>query len=237
MANVSLPPSPTRIDLCNYLIATRGYKRYLEIGCAGNESFDGVRCPHKTGVDPASGGTHRMTSDAFFAQLPKDAPPWDLVFIDGLHWCEQVDRDVANALAHLSPNGAIVLHDCDPPTPACAVYPPPTPIVAWNGDVWRSIVRLRFGGGAAAVDVATGDFDWGCGVVLPRRPASSGAEAARRERVAAVLKPDFDHRTLHYDLLRAHRDDLLRLLDPVALETWIETGVESNGEDDDKTAV
>jgi len=56
-----------RIDLINTFIRARNYTRYLEIGCAGDTSFHGVSCEEKVGVDPARGGTLRMTSDEFFA--------------------------------------------------------------------------------------------------------------------------------------------------------------------------
>ena len=72
-----------RIALVNLLISLSGDNPdYLEIGCADNELFDSVIAASKTGVDPASGGTHRETSDSFFASNTKT---FDVVFIDGLH--------------------------------------------------------------------------------------------------------------------------------------------------------
>ncbi len=66
-------------------------------------------------------------------------------FIDGLHTEEQVDKDVENSLKHLSPNGTIMLHDCNPPTEwhqrsyedFCS-----NPC-EWNGTCWRSVVKLK----------------------------------------------------------------------------------------------
>jgi hypothetical protein len=57
-----------RIALVNYLVSKSGGHecKYLEIGCASNKLFDSVYSLQKTGVDPESGGTHRMTSDDFF---------------------------------------------------------------------------------------------------------------------------------------------------------------------------
>lgn len=215
----------SRIDLINYLVRTRGYTRYLEIGCANNDCFDRVQCETKTGVDPASGGTHRMTSDVYFAQLSPDVQ-FDIVFIDGLHWCEQVDRDVANSLTHLAPNGIIVLHDCNPPTPAHAVYPPPLVPQLWNGDVWRSIVGLRFQSQYLdRLDVAVGDFDWGCGVVVPRASKRDEPTRVRIWERQLLPRTGFDHRLLPYEFLDAHRADILRTLPAARLIQWIETGV------------
>ncbi len=42
-----------------------------------------------------------MTSDDFFRQY--QGPPFDLIFIDGLHLSEQVLTDVRNSLDWLSP--------------------------------------------------------------------------------------------------------------------------------------
>ena len=39
-----------------------------------------------------------------------------MIFIDGDHSFEQSRRDVEHALAHLAPEGVILVHDCNPPT-------------------------------------------------------------------------------------------------------------------------
>ncbi len=92
----------TRTDIINRMIARQGYRSYLEIGLGGGEHFRKVRCAEKEGVDPscATTPTHRMTSDEFFA---RNRRCYDLIFIDGLHHCETVCRDICNALAALSP--------------------------------------------------------------------------------------------------------------------------------------
>jgi predicted O-methyltransferase YrrM len=43
-----------------------------------------------------------------WAQL---APPFDLIFIDGCHYMEYVQKDTENALRCLRPSGVIVWHD------------------------------------------------------------------------------------------------------------------------------
>ena len=76
---------------------------YLEIGCANNDLFDAVMAGRKVGVDPLRGGTHRLTSDVFFAGCGGE--PFDVVFIDGLHLYDQVRRDLDGALGVLKPGG------------------------------------------------------------------------------------------------------------------------------------
>jgi hypothetical protein len=70
-------------------------------------------------------------------------------------------------MRRLSPDGAIVVHDCSSPTewhqrPAAAFVPG----TDWNGTVWRALVRFRRM--YPAIAVRTVDTDWGCAVIRPR---------------------------------------------------------------------
>lgn len=121
-----------RLALVNMVVGTRPDCAYLEIGCDANTLFDAVPALDKTGVDPARGGTHRMTSDEFFAQNTKK---FDFVWIDGLHEYRQVHRDVENALAALKPGGWIGLHDMLPVMWQQEHMPRMHP--GWTGDVWK----------------------------------------------------------------------------------------------------
>jgi hypothetical protein len=82
---------------------------------------------------------------------------FDLVFIDGLHFSEQVDRDIENSLQHLNPGGTIVLHDCNPTTEAIGTYPCQVH-GPWTGDVWKAIAAWRT---RSEFDICVVDFDWG----------------------------------------------------------------------------
>lgn len=126
-----------RMDVVRFLIEKFGLKRYLEIGCLDDGTFASIRVPDKTGVDPAKGGTHRMTSDDFFLELeiqnhrPK---PFDLIFIDGDHRHPQVIKDVDNARRWLAPSGFIVMHDVFPQDPH--LEDPSFCGTAWRAFVW-----------------------------------------------------------------------------------------------------
>ena len=78
-----------------------------------------------------------MTSDQFFEVYPQKK--YDVIFIDGLHLENQVDRDIFNALKHLNPGGVVIVHDCLPTTPQSQSEENPTG--DWVGTVWRSIVK------------------------------------------------------------------------------------------------
>lgn len=148
-----------RIAIINRAVCKFGPEkvRYLEIGCESNICFDAILAHDKTGVDPAAGGTHRMISDAFFAQNKKT---FDVVFIDGLHAYEQVQRDVINSLKCLRVGGLIFMHDMLPNT---WVEEIPTDIGGWFcGDVWKIAHELNASTGLTHCIVKN---DHGVGVV------------------------------------------------------------------------
>jgi len=148
-----------RYNIINYLIKKFNYKSYLEIGVARGNNFNKIKCNHKDGVDPKGrGANYKITSDKFFS---KNRKKYDLIFIDGLHVEEQVNRDIKNSLKHLSKNGIIVIHDCNPPTWKHQAVPRQQ--LMWNGTVWKSFVKLRCTNPNLFMFVI--DTDWGCGII------------------------------------------------------------------------
>lgn len=133
-----------RIDVINYLIKKFNYETYLEIGVATGECFNKIIIKNKESVDPAEGQysvakpTYKMTSDEFFKQNIKK---FDIIFIDGLHHTDQVDKDIEHSLMYLNDNGTIILHDVIPMSEIAQRVPRETS--GWNGDVWKSIVKYR----------------------------------------------------------------------------------------------
>ncbi len=152
---------PKRYDLINKLIQEYGYKTYLEIGCRSDTTFVSVTVDHRVGVDPASGGTHRMTSDEYFANHNEK---FDIIFIDGLHVYEQVIKDIKNAVKVLNDNGTIIMHDCLPNN--CLAQYDFKLINQWNGDVWKAFVEART---LPDIDAAVCMIDHGVGVIRKRK--------------------------------------------------------------------
>jgi hypothetical protein len=122
-----------RIAVVNFLISDIVGCKYLEIGCASNSLFSSIPLEEKIGVDPARGGTHRMTSDLFFSN---NSRKFDCIFIDGLHTYDQVKTDLINSLTVLEYGGWIVIHDMLPRNWVEAHVPMITG-GAWTGDVWK----------------------------------------------------------------------------------------------------
>jgi hypothetical protein len=198
--------TPKRTDLLNHLVKQYKLERYLEIGVQDpSQNFDKIDCPFKVSVDPDPNAkaTYCWTSDEFFevcSDVDKALPyKWDLVFIDGLHTAEQVKKDFENALKVLSPNGFIVLHDCNPIKEEHTIVPRPKPTGHWNGDVYKF---------AAAFDTGfTVDIDNGCFVFR-----------ARPEYVDDKTKFEYAHldeelfAKMDWTLFGANRRDYLNLI-------------------------
>ena len=151
----------SRFDIINRIIEKKKFESYLEIGCQSDVNFSKIIIKNKIGVDPQTGGTHRMTSDDFFKQ---NKSTFDLIFIDGLHVYEQVLKDIENSLKVLNDNGVILIHDCLP----AKIWHQTIPQThsSWNGDVWKSIVKSRT---RIDIDTYTIEADQGLGLILKRK--------------------------------------------------------------------
>lgn len=150
---------------------------YLEIGTRNPEhNFNHINATQKYSVDPGvefkkNPVDFKLTSDAFFEKLDKGEIlskelRFDLIFIDGLHLAEQVDKDIQNALRYIKEDGFIVLHDCNPPTEWHARetyayrYSPAGGI--WNGTTWKAFLKWRANTEISSCCV---DTDWGMGIL------------------------------------------------------------------------
>lgn len=153
----------TRTDIINSLIKKFKYKTYLEIGTRNlNNNFNKIKVTHKVSVDPSPIGnvTFVGTSDEYFKSISNDII-FDIIFIDGLHYSEQVDKDIENSLKHLSKNGTIICHDCLPTDENMQNLPRTQS--EWTGDVWKSIAKLRVSKNNLEIFVI--DTDYGCGII------------------------------------------------------------------------
>lgn len=148
----------SRIDILKFIQGRKRSKNYLEIGCHKNEVFNEIVVSgEKVGVDPARGGTLRMTSDDFFDQ---NETFFDLIFVDGLHIYEQLKKDVENSFRFLAPGGVIVLHDMLPLGASVATRERNTKV--WNGDVWRLNFNLI---NNENFNYHIVNMDMGCGII------------------------------------------------------------------------
>ena len=185
-----------RLDVVQAFLDRHLRPTYLEIGVRTGTLFVRLRARRKLAVDPTPrigfwkrlrwwfrnpsnrrSRVYRMTSDEFFARDPGGlrSVGLEVAFIDGLHTYAQSLRDVENCLALLNPGGAVLMHDCSPPSRAAAT-PALSPGEArrkageawdgrWCGDVYKTILHLR----SQRPDLRVGvlDCDRGIGVIRP----------------------------------------------------------------------
>lgn len=126
------------------------------------ETFGAVKVPRKVGVDPCplfdvsrlpdGVSFYTETSDEFFFGN-RAIGPYDLVFLDGLHWWEQTYRDLLHALGKMSDRGIILLDDVMPDHFLSSLRDERQSIQArkrlgmdhsrWHGDVFIVLALLR----------------------------------------------------------------------------------------------
>jgi len=157
-----------RYHIINYLIEKNKFLNYLEIGVFKGENIREINAAHKDGVDPGAEGytppevNYPMTSDEFFDLLKgHEDIKYDVIFIDGLHHADQVEKDIKNALNHLVKGGFILMHDCNPVSYEAQLVPRQT--VAWNGDTWKAFVDFKSNNPTYECSVV--DTDFGVGVI------------------------------------------------------------------------
>lgn len=161
-----------RQEIIQKLINLIDAESYLEIGLGKGIAFNSINCAKKYGVDPEfkkehdfqKGSsctikpTHPMTSDDFFQQ---NTDFFDVIFIDGLHTAEQVEKDINNSLKFLSNGGFVVCHDMNPESEEAQAVPRTQ--LKWNGDCWKAWVKIRSLNPGLNMFVV--DTDHGCGVI------------------------------------------------------------------------
>lgn len=150
-----------RTEIIQTLIKKNGAKSYLEIGLGDGKNFNEIICENKVGIDPFFNykDTLKMTSDDFFKE---NVEVFDVIFIDGLHWSEQVYRDIVNSAKVLTWNGYIICHDMNPHNEIIQKYPQEQE-GEWTGDCWKALVKLRTEDNDLNICVV--DTDYGCGII------------------------------------------------------------------------
>lgn len=96
---------------------------------------------------------YQLESDTFFKSFNPETllgSALDFSFLDGMHRCEFLLRDIMNTERHSRPSGIIALHDCIPvEIPMTDRMQNGTPPIAphrggwWTGDVWRTVLALK----------------------------------------------------------------------------------------------
>lgn len=190
-----------RIEIINGLIKKNGYKSYLEIGVQAGHCFSQIECEKKIGADPdkSSAATIHISSDDFFKE---NKETFDIIFIDGLHHADQVEKDILNSLMSLSEGGTIVMHDCLPTTKRMQEIPLQEQ-VEWTGDTWRAFLEIRRY--LSDVEMCVVDCDWGCGIIrrgsqktinIKTNPTYEDFQANKKEWMNIITPEQFKQKYL-----------------------------------------
>ena len=109
LSDTELSKKPSRTEIINFLLSTFGRSTtYLEIGVRNPEdNYNHVQSIVKYSVDPGVEFENNpvdfpYTSDTFFKKLEDheilpEKTKFDVIFLDGLHTAEQVNRDIINS--------------------------------------------------------------------------------------------------------------------------------------------
>ncbi len=223
---LELNKKPTRTDVINYLLTiAKNETNYLEIGVRDpNDNFNHIVADHKYSVDPGyefgqNPVDFQLTSDEFFNKVDSDQIlnkniKFDVIFIDGLHLAEQVNRDVINSLRYIKDDGFIVLHDCNPPTEWHArenyyFFNSPAKCF-WNGTTWKAFLKYRFDNSLYSCCI---DTDWGVGILSPKHQIGNAIKV--------------DNVFFEYEVFNKNRVKFLNLLEFNAFKDKIKASIKS----------
>ena len=209
-----------RYDIINYIIIKKNYNSYLEIGTQHGLNFSKINIINKECCDPIKlydNLTYNMTSDEAFIKIKKENKKYDIIFIDGLHWSEQVYKDIINSLECLNKNGCIVLHDCNPITCLQARYPYDDRMDEWNGDCYKAFIKFRLLNLNMYTSVI--DTDWGIGIIIPNLQNIENNNVILQDTIINTEKDDIvggvlniNNKYINWDYFDENRNTLLNLI-------------------------
>lgn len=189
LTDIEVSKKPLRSDIINFILGQFNREtNYLEIGVRHTpENFDLILSKTKYSVDPGyeseiNNVDFKLTSDEFFSDLRsgkllQQDLKFDVIFIDGSHLANQVEKDIQNALDFLVEDGFIVMHDCNPPTEFHAsenYYYRLSPSGGfWNGTTWKAFFKTRKRTDIYSCCVNT---DWGVGIISKTKNLGSSSK-------------------------------------------------------------
>jgi hypothetical protein len=210
-----------KFEIVNALIARRGYRKYLEICTPATGLLFGrvdrerlqwkhrlmYRCP--AGFNDGWEITFR-SEDEQVGRSMNPAMRYDLIFVDPFHSLECSLRDLEFAADLLEPGGAIIVHDCSPPTreSATAWFRPGS----WCGLTYNAYIKFVLS--HPELVYYTVDTDFGCGVIRrwPVTPPFAAPSGTNRNRLLQQWQREEKRSRDMFDFFCRHRRELLNLI-------------------------
>ena len=163
-------------EIIRELLNTSTSRYYLQVGVSNDRSFISLVANYKVGLNMTpptefisqnlndSCVYHTTTSDDFFMHIHASSIKFDVIFFSEPHEYEQAYRDIINALDHLSPDGVIIVRNCNPTNERIDINKERSITKgSYIGDVYKAIVRLRTF--HDNVSVFTLDCDYGLAII------------------------------------------------------------------------
>jgi hypothetical protein len=219
-----------KYDIINALGRRYGLRRYLEI-CTPTTGHtyalvDGAwfepkhrlvyNCPEN--ADDGLDYTYRTVLQSSHEILRTVAKAtdgncrYDLIFVDPFHTLQSSSADIAAAWKMLSPDGILVVHDCNPADEAmtAATFQPGN----WCGLTYRAYIDFVFS--QPARRYCTVDTDYGCGVVHKRASKGEPVLSAIDKEQIRLLRLQWqilrESEETRYSFFDRHRVELLQLV-------------------------
>ena len=225
-----------KLDIDRILAARFGYQRYFEIttgttglvyGAARRAGFAECRRlvygrdrhEKSDGLPIDFSSVDNETRDAM-ARVRAEGLAFDVILVDPHHTYDCSLRDIRDAFGLIGANGALVVHDCDPPDRDIAA--PEFSFGPWCGVTYKAFIDFVLGN--RQLDYFTVDADYGCGVILKRPPGSVMKRV--RDAIDGLFTPSADRELARrwracgddydaaFDLFEAERKRLLNLISP-----------------------
>jgi hypothetical protein len=173
-----------KMEIVNCLSAVNGFRSFLEIATAttGREIsrldrrlFDqpdrliyNIPDTFDDGA-PIDFRSSTLAIDLCTQAIDHTAKTYEVIFVDPYHDYECSRRDIELALRLLRPGGAVVIHDCLPPSGGDLISPTFVP-GAWCGVTFIAYVDAILSGN---LSFQTVDCDYGCGIIYNIRRQQS----------------------------------------------------------------
>jgi hypothetical protein len=135
-----------------------------------------------------------QTSDDFFLNSASKVfkKKLGICLVDGMHEFRYALNDVLNTLDHLSDDGIIIMHDCNPQSAEAECtfedWKKRNFGGLWNGDVWKVIVYLRIF--RTDLNVFVADCDHGLGIITRGNKQSYYNQFSSYEQIDALTYKD-----------------------------------------------
>jgi hypothetical protein len=214
--------------LCGLLSIKFNLKRYLEITTtttgfkypeiAKLEFQNRKRLVYRLNTEMSDGlpvdySTEGDDITQCFDILQRDGHSFDLIFVDPHHTYECSYRDISEAFNLLEPGGAMVVHDCRPPSEETAT--PEFKPGSWCGVTYKAFVDFVLAN--PRLHYFTFNVDFGCGVILKPKTIAQRFKCRTRAKRDQALKRQWKRNSQDpkeaYRNFKANEFALLRLVD------------------------